>query len=339
MVDLNLPERDRSERETKMEYRRMGRRELLRSWGPPVLATLGLGAAAVLLHGRPGRHRAVPPPLGVPKPRDWRRQGVPAALAVGRGAGPVENVRRALEAMGGMARFLSPGETVLIKPNCAWDRRPEQAANTNPELVGELVRQCVEAGARRVVVADVTCHDPRRSFRRSGIGPAARKAGAVVLHQDTAGTAMLDLDGTLLGVWKVLKPLVETDRLINVPIVKQHSLARATLGMKNWFGVLIGPRPRLHQRIDQSVAELGAALRPTLTVIDATRVLTAGGPTGGSLDLVRHENAVAVSTDPVAADAWGAGLLGLSPRDLPYLGIVQRLGVGTTGWKGLLVEG
>jgi len=238
-----------------------------------------------------------------------------------------------------MQRFVSPGETVLIKPNCAWDRTPEQAANTNPEVVAELVRQCFDAGARRVVVADVTCHDPRRSFRRSGIGPAAKKAGAVVLHQDTAGTATLDLGGTILGVWKVLKPLVEADRVINVPIVKQHSLARATLGMKNWFGVLIGPRPRLHQRIDQSIAELGAALRPTLTVVDATRILTGGGPTGGSLDLVRQEDALAVSTDPVAADTWGAGLLGLSPDDLPCLNIARRLGAGTTGWNDLQVEG
>ncbi len=334
-----MTERDRSGHEAETEYRRMGRRELLKTWGPPALATLGLGAAAALLHGRPGRHEVAARSHGAPGPRDWRRAGVPQALAIERGHGPVENVRRALGTLGGIRRFVSAGETVLIKPNCAWDRRPEQAANTNPELVAELVRQCLAAGAGRVVVADVTCHDPRRSFRRSGIGPAARKAGAIVLHQDTAGTATLDLGGTILGVWKVLKPLVEADRVINVPIVKQHSLARATLGMKNWFGVLMGPRPRLHQRIDQSVAELGAALRPTLTVIDATRILTAGGPTGGSLNLVRHEDAVAISTDPVAADTWGAGLLDLSPADLPYLAIARRLGVGSTDWKALAVEG
>ncbi len=325
-------------RETETEYRKMGRRELLRTWGPPMLASLGLGATALLLHGRRGRHETVASSRSAPGPRDWRRPGVPAALAVSRGRGPVENVRHAMEALGGMGRFVSPGETVLIKPNCAWDRSPEQAANTNPELIAELVRQCFGAGAKRVVVADVTCHDPRRSFRRSGIGPATRKAGAVVLHQDTAGTATLDLGGTILGVWKVLAPLVDADRVLNVPIVKQHSLARATLGMKNWFGVLIGPRPRLHQRIHQSIAELGAALRPTLTIVDATRILTGGGPTGGSLELVRHEDTVAVSTDPVAADSWGASILGLEPGELPCLGIAQRLGAGTTDWHSLLVE-
>jgi len=339
MEGHGVTEREPSRLEAETEYRRMGRRELLRIWGPPALAGLGLGAAAALLHGRPGRHRAVNSSQTAPASPDWRRPGAPRALAIARGPGPVENVRRAIKAMGGMGRFVSSGETVLIKPNCAWDRRPEQAANTNPEVVAELARQCFEAGARRVVVADVTCHDPRRSFRRSGIGPAAKNAGAVVLHQDTSGTATLELGGTILGVWKVLRPLVEADRVINVPIVKQHSLARATLGMKNWFGVLIGPRPRLHQRIDQSIAELGAALRPTLTVIDATRILTGGGPTGGSLDLVRNENALAVSTDPVAADTWGASLLDLAPAGLPCLAIAQRLGVGTTDWKSLLVEG
>jgi len=323
---------------TDTEYRRMGRRELLRIWGPPVLASLGLGAAAAFLHGRPGRHEGPAPSGGTPRPIDWRRRDAPPALAIGRDHGPVENLRRALGAIGGIGHFVSPGETVLVKPNCGWDRRPEQAANTDPELVAELVRQCFEAGAKRVVVADVTCHDPKRAFLRSGIGPAAKKAGAAVLHQNTAGTVSLDLGGTILGVWKVLRPLGEADRVINVPIVKHHSLSRATLGMKNWFGVLVGPRPRLHQRINQSIAELGAALRPTLTVVDATRVLTGGGPTGGSLDLVRDENAMAVSTDPVAADAWGASLLGLGPESLPFLGIAERLRLGTTDWKGIVVE-
>jgi len=136
----------------------------------------------------------------------------------------------------------------------------------------------------------------------------------------------------------VLHPLVEADRVFNVPVVKHHSLGRATLGMKNWFGALVGPRGSLHQRLPQVCAELGAALRPTLTVVDATRVLTAGGPTGGSLDLVRADDLVAVATDPVAADAWGAARLGLGPQELPYLAIASRLGVGDADWTSIATE-
>jgi uncharacterized protein (DUF362 family) len=259
-------------------------------------------------------------------------------MATARGQGPTANVRRALAAIGGMEIFVKPGERVAIKPNCAWDRAPEQAANTDPEVIGELVRQCLSAGAASVTVLDSTCHDPGRTFMRSGIERAARDAGASVEHQRSTGTVRLDLGGTTLGVWEVLRPIAEADRLINVPIVKHHSLSRATLGMKNWFGALVGRRSSLHQRIVQVCAELGAAFKPTLTVVDATRILTSGGPTGGSLALVNPADRVAVTTDAVAADAWGASLLGLGLEELPHVAIAARLGLGTSDWKSLTVE-
>jgi uncharacterized protein (DUF362 family) len=187
-------------------------------------------------------------------------------------------------------------------------------------------------------VLDNSCHDPQRAFARSGIGPAALDAGAKVLDQDSAGTVRLDLGGTRLGTWEVLRPIAEADRVINVPVVKHHSLARVTVGMKNWIGAVVGRRNSLHQRLAQVTAELGAAFRPTLTVVDATRVLTGGGPTGGSLALVRADDRIAVCTDPVAADAWGAAVLDTGPRDLPHLEIAARLGLGTTDWRSVHEE-
>ncbi len=229
--------------------------------------TSAVALATARLAGRPGRHR----------PSRHRRRRRPAGQSrhapCGRSAGST--------------RFIGDGDRVAIKPNCAWDRSAEQAANTDPELIGELVRLCLAAGAASVVVLDNTCHDPARAFARSGIAEATRTAGGTVAHQNSTGTVNLDLGGAVLGEWEVLQPIVEADRLINVPVVKHHSLGRGTLGMKNWMGAIVGSRPGLHQRLDQACAELGAAFRPTLTVIDATRVLTGGGPTGGSLDLVR----------------------------------------------------
>jgi uncharacterized protein (DUF362 family) len=314
------------------------RRRLLRLWGPAAAAGVALGGVGGLLYGRTGRHR--PPGIDtVGHPPDWRTPGTGSpALAVAGGSGPATNLRRALDGVGGVGRFIGSGERVVVKPNCAWDRTAEQAANTNPELVAELVRVCIEAGAASVVVAENTCHDPDRVFDRSGVAAAARAAGAKVVHQKTTKTVPLDLGGTVLGTWEVLRPIADADRVINVPIVKHHSLCRATLGMKNWMGAVVGRRNSLHQNINQVCAELCAAFRPTLTVVDATRVLTGGGPTGGSLDLVRPVDRIAVSTDPVAADSWAGSLLELEPHQLRFLTIAERLSLGTPNWNEILVE-
>lgn len=320
------------------EYRQIGRREMLRLWAPAALAGVALAGAGSFLYGRTGRHERAAARSNAPLPT-WRSSlDEPGRLAVAGGAGPVENVRRAMAALGGMEKFINRGDKVAIKPNAAWDRTPEQAANTNPEVVGELVRECLAAGASSVVVLDNSCHNARRVFERSGIGEAASAAGATLANQNNAGTKAVDLGGMTLGRWKVLRPIIEADRLINVPIVKHHSLARATLGMKNWFGAVVGARPSLHQNIGRVCAELGAALDPTLTIIDATRVLIGGGPTGGSLSLVRPMDLVAAATDPVAADAWGASLLDLGTTDLPHIGIAQDLGLGTSDWRSLVTE-
>jgi hypothetical protein len=226
------------------DYRRIGRRELLRLWGPAALAGAALAGTGAALRDRPGRHERPPEDDGPAPLPDWRPAAdIPARLAVAGGGGPVANLHRALAAVGGIERFVGRGHRVAIKPNCAWDRTPEQAANTNPELVGELVRLCLAAGAAAVTVVDNSCHDPVRSFARSGIGGAARAAGAAVAHQGNSSTERRDLGGLTLGTWEVLRPIVEADRLINVPIVKHHSLPGATLGMKNWFGAVSAPVP------------------------------------------------------------------------------------------------
>jgi uncharacterized protein (DUF362 family) len=320
------------------EYRAVGRREVLRQWLPPAVAGIALAGLGIGFSNRPGRHRPLSVEL-LPAPRDWRIDSELAGqLITARGQGPTTNLRRALAAIGGIEAFIKPGERVAIKPNCAWDRTPEQAANTDPDVIGELVRQCLAAGAAAVTVVDSTCHDPRRTFQRSGIEKAARDAGASVEHQNSTGTVRLDLGGTTLGVWEVLRPIAEADRVINAPVVKHHSLSRATLGMKNWFGALVGRRSNLHQRIVQVCAELGSAFKPTLTVVDATRILTSGGPTGGSLALVDPADCLAVSTDPVAAEAWGASLLDLDPEQMPHIAIAVRLGLGTADWRSVAVE-
>ncbi len=237
-------------------------------------------------------------------------------------------LRDALDTIGGIQRFVKTGERVTIKPNVGWDRTAAQAANTSPVLVGEMVRQCLDAGAAEVIVSDVTCNEARRCFLRSGIKEAAEKAGAKVMLPIEDDYVVMDLKGELLTNWPVLRHFVETDRLINMPIVKHHSLSLCTVGMKNLLGILGGRRNQLHQEIDQSIVDLAMFSRPTLTVVDATHVLMRGGPQGGSLDDVKIEHSVICATDQVAADARAVEFLGLSPENVPHIVQAEQAGLG-----------
>ncbi len=238
-------------------------------------------------------------------------------------------VRAALAPLGGIARFVKRGETVLVKPNMAWDRTPEQGACTNPEVVAEVVRQCREAGAARVIVAENPVHDAARVAQRSGIAAAVAAAGGDFVLPRGSAFERTALGGSVLGDWEVLSVLFRADRLINLPIVKHHSLSLLTCGIKNNMGLIGGSRGRLHQEIHASIVDLATAFRPTLTIVDATRVMLRNGPTGGRLEDVAVRNTVAAGTDPVACDAWAARQLGLEPRDVAHVVEAETRGLGT----------
>ncbi len=247
-------------------------------------------------------------------------------------------VSKALDAMGGMARFISRGDVVVIKPNIGWDRMPLHAANTSPEVVAAVIELAWEAGAKRVVVADGSCNDPHRCFQRSGIWKRAHALGADVVLPAEHRFRTMRLKGEVLDEWPVFTTLVEADKVINVPVAKHHNLAKFTAAMKNWYGVLGGRRNRLHQSIDMSIADLATFMRPTLTVIDATRVLIRNGPQGGNIDDTRIMNTVLASVDQVAADAYACTLIGQKAENLPYLAMAEERGIGTTKLDTLIVR-
>jgi uncharacterized protein (DUF362 family) len=256
-------------------------------------------------------------------------------LAIVQGGEPERLVQAALDVLGGATRFISRGDVVAIKPNVGWDRGPEQAANTNPELVAALIRLCQDAGAKKVVVADVSCNDPRSCFNRSGIGEAALRAGAELVLPEPRRFKEVNLRGDSLGEWPVLEPFLDANKLINVPIAKHHSLTGVTLGMKNWYGILGGPRNRLHQRIHESIVDLRRS-RPTLTVMDAYRVLVRNGPTGGDVDDVEMKRTVVASVDPVAVDAYAAqAWWNLAAPRVRYLRLAEERGLGKMDFASL----
>ena len=260
-------------------------------------------------------------------------------MVVAQGDDPRALVRKALERLGGIGRFIARGDVVVIKPNIGWDRTPEQAANTNPLAVAEMVRQCLEAGAKKVIVTDNSCNEPRRCFQRSGIAHAAGDEGAEVVLPEERLFREVNLRGDVLGEWPVLEPFIAADKMINFPVAKSHSLTGVTLGMKNWYGILGGARNRLHQRIHESLADLADVMRPTLTLMDAYRVLIRNGPTGGSLADVVLKKTLVAGTDPVALDAYVAkAYWNLDASQLRYLQLAQERGLGKMDFASVRTE-
>jgi uncharacterized protein (DUF362 family) len=247
-------------------------------------------------------------------------------------------VRRAVESMGGMKRFVSRGDVVVVKPNIGWDRMPIHAANTNPDVVGAVIQMAFEAGAKKVVVADGSCNDPNRCFQRSGIWRKAYGLGAEVVLPAEHRFRTTRMKGEILDEWPIFTTLVDADKVINVPVAKHHNLAKYTAAMKNWYGVLGGRRNRLHQNIDVSIADLATFMRPTLVVVDAMRVLMRNGPQGGNIDDTKVMNTVFATVDQVAADAFGATLIGQHRDNVPYLKMGHERGLGTMYWENLRVR-
>ena len=259
-------------------------------------------------------------------------------LVISKGTSPAQITEAALQALGGMPRFVSRGDIVLVKPNIGWDRTPEQAANTNPEVVATLVRLCLETGAKKVKVFDHPCEDPRRCYVNSGIMEAAKEAGATVSYMDERRFRKLDIKGEALKAWEVYQEAVEVDKIINVPILKHHSLARLTMGMKNLMGLVGGDRSRMHWHLDQAIVDLTTFFKPTLVVLDAIRILTANGPQGGSLKYVKRLNTVAAGGDSVAIDAVGATLFGVDPEEMEHLHIAAQRGLGRMDLRKLRIK-
>jgi len=238
----------------------------------------------------------------------------------------------AIQALGGMKKFVNPGEVVVVKPNMAWDRAPEMAANANPAVVRQVVELCLEAGAKQVKVLDNTCHDARKAYVHSGIKAAVeglKDPRAVVEYMDDRGFVEIKIEkAKALKKWYFYKEILNADRFINIPIAKSHSEARLTMCLKNMMGAIGGWRSRIHVGLHQNIADMNLLLRPDLHVLDATRIMLKNGPSGGRLEDVEVKNLVFAGADPVALDALGTGLFGMKPEDIGYIVRAHQAGRG-----------
>lgn len=252
------------------------------------------------------------------------------------GGEPAEMFRQAITQMGGMKKFVKSGNKVVVKPNIGWDKTPELAGNTNPELIKEIIKQCFDAGAKEVVVFDHTCDDWQKCYKNSGIEAAAKAAGAKVLPADQESYYReINLPrAKSLKKAKVHQAILDCDVWINVPILKNHGGAQLTISMKNHMGI-VWDRGFFHQNdLQQCIADICTMSKPAvLNIVDAYRIMKTNGPRGRSASDVVLAKGLFMSQDIVAVDTAAAKFFN-QVREMPlekvgHLSNGQELKIGT----------
>ncbi len=262
---------------------------------------------------------------GLPSP------DLPYDLVAIKGTDPVVMFDKGIESLGGMQKFVSNGQKVVVKPNIGWDAVPERAANTNPALVKRIVEHCFNAGAKEVYVFDNTCNYWKNCYTNSGIEKAAKDAGATIVPGNSESYYhSVDIPGgKRLKKAKVHELILDSDVFINVPILKSHHSSRLTIAMKNLMGAVWDRRYWHANDLHQCIADYSTLKQPDLNIVDAYNVMKTNGPRGISVDDVIQLNSQLISTDIVAIDAAAAKVFGLEPEEVPYIIKASEMGIGT----------
>lgn len=312
------------------------RRQFLARSAKAAALIAAAGAAGLWFHDTQGPAPAADEPLETGE-LNYALQNLTPKMAIVHGQDRRATLRAALKALGGIEAFIKNKDRVLLKVNAAFASPPMLAATTHPDIVAETARLCYAAGAASVVVTDNPINDPGSCFMLSGIGAAARAAGAAVALPDAGAFQPFSVkQATLIRSWPVLLgPLKNITKVIGLAPVKDHHRSGASLTMKNWYGLLGGRRNIFHQDIHTIIAELAMIVRPTIVILDGTVSMMTNGPTGGSLTDLKQTDTMIVSTDSVAADAFGATLLEKSSRDLPFISKAEAAGIGTADYRSL----
>lgn len=332
----------------RRQAERQRRRDFLIQTGAVAGLAVGAGWAALAPPSWPLSLRDPDGERGKPRPPQFRlpRGGFAVAasptaaqIGIARGKDLAAMVRAAVDAVGGIAHFIDKGDVVVVKPNVAFERSAPLGATTHPEVVAALVELCRKAGASEVRVVDNPIEAPENCFARSGIGQAAVEAGARVFLPSPGDFELLQVPGAKwIERWPFFwRPFRDATKVIGVAPVKDHNLCSASMTTKNWYGLLGGRRNQFHQDIHGIIADLALMMRPTLVILDGSRVLFRSGPTGGSLDDVRSGDTIVAGTDMLAVDAFGwDDLLARKGQPLPaYFAQAARRKLGSPQWQEL----
>jgi uncharacterized protein (DUF362 family) len=251
-------------------------------------------------------------------------------LAAVRNGSRADMLDAGLEALGGIGAFVKPGQRVFVKPNIGWDVPPERGANTHPDLVGHLVALCLRARAAEVLVGDHTCDEWTRTYANSGIRAAVEKAGGRMVAGNDAQMyrPFTSANAVVLTSGKAHELYLSSDVVINVPVLKHHSGARMTAGMKNLMGVVLDRAFYHKSDLQRCIAEFLYVRKPDLTVVDAWHPMMRNGPRGKFVEDLTEMKTLLLSPDIVAVDAAAAKLLGNDPASIGHVQIAAELGFG-----------
>ena len=254
----------------------------------------------------------------------------PYDLVAVKGGEPDTMFAKGMEALGGIGAFVKKGQKVVVKPNIGWDVSPERGGNTNPKLIGEIIKECYTAGAKEVLVFDNTCDSWQRCYKNSGIEAAVKSAGGKIVPGNTEGyyQSISVPGGKEMKKAKVHELILESDVFINVPILKSHGSAKVTMAMKNLMGVVWDRREWHRNGLHQYIADFASYRKPDLNILDAYYVMKQNGPRGVSMEDVVTMKSLLISTDMVTIDAAGAKLFGVDPANVEYITLAEAQNVG-----------
>ena len=261
------------------------------------------------------------------------------------GGEPAAMLDKALEALGGIGKFVKKGQKVVIKPNIGWDRAPEMAGNTNPELVAALVKKCLGAGAQKVTVFDHTCDNWQKCYETSGISDAVKKAGGIMMpgNDEKYYKEVAIPGGVTLKNAKIHESLIEADVWINVPVLKNHGGAKLTCAMKNYMGIVWDRRYFHSNDLQQCIADICTwNKKPVLNIVDAYRIMHKNGPQGKSLSDVAQLKTLIASTNIVATDTAALRFFNqvekLDISSVGHIGKGEALKLGTSNLDKLTIK-
>lgn len=304
----------------------MKRRDFLRAGALAGLAgTLKFGGAGKL--------------MAQPKSSD-----LPYDLVTVMGGEPDVMFEKAIASMGGIGKFIKPGYRVVVKPNIGWDRKPELAANTNPLLVKTIIKHCLNAGAKEVLVFDHTCDEWRACYQNSGIEKAVSEAGGKMVHahEERYYREVAIPKGVKLKSTKIHEAILDCDAWINVPILKHHGGAKLTISMKNYMGIVWDRRFFHSTDLQQCIADCSTMAKPVLNIVDAYRIMKSNGPKGKSEADVVTLKALIMATDIVAADTAALRYFNhaetMEMEAVSHIQKAESLGVGTTNLDKLRIN-
>ena len=248
---------------------------------------------------------------------------------------PAASVKKALGLLGGMPRFVKPGFRVFLKPNLGFANPPEWATTTNPQVLLEVAKLALEAGAKTILIGDNPNRKPEQVLARCGIDDAfgeMKKVKVFLINKPRDFHKVPVPDGVEFTELSIASILSKIDLLINIPVAKSHQATGVSFGLKNMMG-LIEDRRAFHTKHDlhRSIADMNRVIRPALTVLDATRILTTGGPTGPGKTV--QKNLVVAGTDRVAVDSYGVSLerwngRKLEPAQVSHILAAHEAGLG-----------